>query len=330
MQDYESERKIVEILRVLSESEKPLGARVIAKELRDSGIFLGERAVRYILRILDERGLTVNHGYHGRTITEKGLQELEDAAVYDRVGFILSKIENMAYSLTYDPGEGRGKGKGEIIVNLSYVPKEASDRILEIVEEVFLAGYTVSPHVGILEEGEEFEGIPIPEGRMGIATTCSITIDGVLLKAGIPTVPRYGGIVQVRKGKAVRFTDLIAYQGSSLDPLEVFMARGMTSVGEAVRSGSGKVLANFREIPASARERAKLLLQRLEEEGFRGVLALGEIHHSLLSVPVGMGRIGLAIVGGLNALAAVEEEGIQTETKAITGLMDIRRMKKLV
>ena len=229
MLEFESERKVTEILKVLSESERPVGARIIAKELEKAGIFIGERAARYYLRVLDERGLTENHGYYGRTITPKGLEELENAIVYDRVGFVISKIENLTYGTTFDPV----RMEGGIIVNMSYIPKEKFPEALEVVREVFGAGYMVSPHIKILEEGE-MEAFPVPKGKVGLATTCSITIDGVLLKAGIPSDPRYGGIAQVRGHRLTRFTDLIAYEGSSLDPLEIFLARGMTKISRSI------------------------------------------------------------------------------------------------
>lgn len=325
MLEFESERKVTEILKVLSESERPVGARIIAKELEKAGIFIGERAARYYLRVLDERGLTENHGYYGRTITSKGLEELENAIVYDRVGFVISKIENLTYGTTFDPV----RMEGGIIVNMSYIPTERFQEAMKVVREVFRAGYMVSPHIKILEEGE-MEAFPVPKGKVGLATTCSITIDGVLLKAGIPSDPRYGGIAQVRGHRLTRFTDLIAYEGSSLDPLEIFLARGMTSVMGAVKTGSGKVLANFREVPAAAKPKVLEVLQNLKKEGFGRTLMVGEVNRPLLSVPVGKGRFGIAIPGGMNALAAVEEMGIPTETKAITTIIDIREMERLV
>ncbi len=50
----DAERKIVSILKVLSESSEPLGSITIARELERHGIFLSERAVRYHLRVTDE------------------------------------------------------------------------------------------------------------------------------------------------------------------------------------------------------------------------------------------------------------------------------------
>ncbi len=65
----ETERKIVSILKILSESSEPVGSITIARELERRGIFLSERAVRYHLRIADERGYTQPEGRDGRMIT---------------------------------------------------------------------------------------------------------------------------------------------------------------------------------------------------------------------------------------------------------------------
>ena len=53
----DTERKIISILKVLSESSEPLGSITIARELEKRGLCLGERAVRYHLKITDERGI---------------------------------------------------------------------------------------------------------------------------------------------------------------------------------------------------------------------------------------------------------------------------------
>ena len=75
----ETERKIIAILKVLNESSEPLGSITIARELERHGIFLSERAVRYHLRITDERGHTQPFGRDGRMLTAQGLEELKIA-----------------------------------------------------------------------------------------------------------------------------------------------------------------------------------------------------------------------------------------------------------
>ena len=54
----DAESKLISILKVLSESSDSLGSITIARRLEDEGVFLSERAVRYHLKIADERGYT--------------------------------------------------------------------------------------------------------------------------------------------------------------------------------------------------------------------------------------------------------------------------------
>src|SRR4030042_1776927 len=88
------ERKVIAILKVLKDSAEPVGARLIAYRLRDCGIHLGERAIRYHLQMMDERGLTHLVGRRqGRLVTQSGLNELGCALVSDRVGSAMTNIE---------------------------------------------------------------------------------------------------------------------------------------------------------------------------------------------------------------------------------------------
>jgi len=41
---------------------------------------------------------------------------------------------------------------------------------------------------------------------------------------------RFAGILQIKKGVALRFVEIIDYTGSSLDPSEIFIRGRMTSV----------------------------------------------------------------------------------------------------
>lgn len=62
-----------------------------------------ERKVISILRILmDERGLTQLAGRDGRLITKQGIEELKSALVQDKVGFVISRIELLAFRTDFD------------------------------------------------------------------------------------------------------------------------------------------------------------------------------------------------------------------------------------
>ena len=105
------ERKAIAILKVLSDSPQPLGGRVIARRLSDLGIDLGERTVRYHLKLMDERGLTSPVGRRdGRIITESGIEEIDSALVGDRLGLVSNKIEMLAYQSSFNPEEAHRGG----------------------------------------------------------------------------------------------------------------------------------------------------------------------------------------------------------------------------
>jgi len=51
-----------------------------------------------------------------------------------------------------------------------------------------------------------------------VATICSVNVNGVLLAEGIPTTNRFGGLLQFIGGWLARFTQIINYDGTTLDP----------------------------------------------------------------------------------------------------------------
>ncbi|MEM2910930.1 MAG: DUF128 domain-containing protein [Candidatus Bathyarchaeia archaeon] len=318
----EVDRKVIEILKILSEQNGPIGARIIARKLRERGYGLDERTVRYHLRFLDERGLTKNLGYTGRIITEKGFEEVKNALVTDRLGFIITKIESLIFRMDFD----LRKRKGKVIANVATLDREHFKKALQIIKKIILAGYCVSPYVKIAREGESLGGHNVPNGKVMIATLCSITLDGILHHSGIPVTPKFGGVVQVLNRKPVRFTELISYSGTTLDPLELFSAKGLNSILNVVRTGSGYVLANLREIPMDALPTAKKKLQKAEEVGIRGLMVVGEPNLPVLGVPVGINKVGIALIGGTNPLAGVSEAGIPIETKAIECIINFEEM----
>ncbi|MBA7690346.1 hypothetical protein ES703_98872 [subsurface metagenome] len=322
---HEVERKVITILKILSESPEPLGARVIAQRLHDYGVDLGERAVRYHLKIMDERGLTRLIGRDGRLVTESGIEELKSALVSDKVGFVISKIELLAIQTTFD----WEKRRGQVPVNSSFFPKEQFTKALKAMRDAFEAGICVSDLVAVAHEGERLAGVTVPEGKIGFATVCSIIINGALLKAGIPMDSKFGGLLQIRNNKPFRFVELIEYAGSSLDPSEIFVTSRMTSVGEVASRGEGKVLANFREIPALCRPVAETVIYALREAGLGGMLVMGDTSQSVGEVPVELNKIGIIILGGLNPVAAAVEAGIEVENHAMSAVMEYRDLTRL-
>ena len=321
-QAQEVERKVIAIFRILSQSNEPLGARVISHHLKNHGVELTERAVRYHLKLMDERGFTESMGRDGRLITRLGLEELESALVSDKVGFVASKTELLAYQTELDIDTRQGK----VPVNISFFPEKQFEKAIEAMKRVFQAGICVSELVAVAHQGENLGGITIPQGKIGLATVCSVIINGALLKAGIPVEYKFGGILQIKNRKPLRFVELILYSGSSLDPAELYIASKMTSVGQAARKGEGRILANFREIPAMCQPAAEKVVARLREVNLDGLLMMGEVSKSICGVPVELNRVGMILIGGLNPVAAVVESGIEVENRAMSTVMDYQEM----
>lgn len=316
------ERKEITILRILSESLEPLGARVIAQRLEDYGIVLGERAVRYHLKLMDERGLTRLIGRDGRVITERGYEELDSALVGDKVGFVIGKIELLSVQTTFD----WEKRCGQVPVNVSFIPEGQFKRAREEMRGAFEAGFCVSDLVAVASEGERLAGSYVPEGKIGFATVCSLVMNGALLKAGIPMDSRFGGLLQIKDRQPFRFAELIQYSGSSLDPSAIFITGRMTSVAKVVAKGDGKLVANFREMPAICRPVAEEVISGMKEAGLGGLLVMGDTSHPVCEIPVELSKIGVILLGGLNPVAAAVEAGIAIENTAMSGMVEYNEL----
>jgi repressor of nif and glnA expression len=318
----DGERKIIAILKVLSESSEPLGSITIARELERYGVSLSERGVRYHLRITDERGYTQPLGHDGRMITAQGLEELKMALAPEQVGFILEKLELLAFQITFDLQERTGL----VPINTSLIDKTKFKKALAAMRDAFKAGICVSELVATAAEGEKLGSVVVPSGKIGLATVCSVVVNGVLLKAGIPINSRFGGVLELRDSRPRRFVAIINYAGTSLDPSEQYIRARMTSVGEAARTGNGKILANFREIPAPSRAVVEEKMAMLKEAGIGGVYALGNTSEPVCQVDVALNRIGLVLLGGLNPVAAAVEAGIEIDNMAESGLIDFQQL----
>lgn len=323
-------KTMLAILKVLNKQpDTILGSRELSRQLKLHGVELTERTVRYHLRILDERRFTKVFGKEGRMITQKGREELSQALVSEKIGFVISKIETLSYLTSLD----LDKNEGDIILNVSYFSEEKLKEALRIMKPVFLSSYVMSDKVVFRKGGEKIGDITVPKGQLGFGTVCSVTINGIFLKAGIPVTSKFGGVLQIEESEPSRFTALISYEGSSLDPLEIFIKSRMTDVTGAVRNHLGKILASFREIPVVSIEKSRQLSEELKEKGIGGILLIGNPNQPLLEIPIGLDKAGMIIVGGLNPIAALEEAGIMTVTKAMSTLhkfSDLIKFKELL
>ena len=317
------ERKTMAILKVLSDSQQPLGGRVLARRLADLGIDLGERTVRYHLKLMDARGLTRPVGQRdGRLITKSGIEELDSALLSDRVGLVATKIETLAYQSCFN----LEKRTGEVPINVSLFSHKEFKQAIRAMKGIFQAGLGIGDLVAIAFEGEKLGGMIIPPDRVGLATLSHIMVCGILLRAGIPVDARFGGILQIQNQEARRFVHLIEYTGCSLDPSEVFIASKMTSVSKAAKEGNGRVLASFCEIPAIARSDTEVILKELGASGIKGLIMMGRIGEPVYQIPVMANKFGIVSADGLNPVAAAMEAGIEIENYTMSGTIDFEKL----
>ena len=310
----ESEHRMIEILRILDKQKKPTGSKLIANELKEKGFNLGERAVRYHMQILDEKGYTEKMGYSGRQITDLGRKKLEKGLVYDQVDFIQSKFEEMIYLTDFDY---RTK-KGNVVVNTSTIyDKEAYD----IIMDVFRRGLSASNYINVnpIENRNEYE----------IKTVCGTTTDGIFLNEGIPSIPLYGGLLKIEDYVPTKFTELISYKKTSIPPLDAFISKGMTSVLDVVNDGNGVIPANFRVVPSVAKEKCETIVKNLKEVGINGVITIGNTGENTLGVPVADGMVGIAIVGGITPFCAAQEEKYNINIKIAEEIGDFSTLKPI-
>ncbi|MHC3128613.1 MAG: DUF128 domain-containing protein [Candidatus Bathyarchaeota archaeon] len=321
----ESTRKAIEILRILSEYDSPVGSTLLKRELRKRGFLLSERTVRYHLQLLEAKGFLLGHNRRGRTITPKGLEELSRVLASQRLGFTTTRFMSLAYSATYDPAVD----SGTVVANVSIIDKHLHNKTLEIVKALHEINLLSAPYIKVLDENEEYQDISVPKEKIALFTVCNLTLDSILIHSGVPLFFEYGGLVQVVNRKPIRFVEIISYEGTTIPPLEVFVYKKMTSISRILKTGSGMLLATMREIPAEARERTVKILENQQKKGWGGVLVLGEPNEPVLGVPVGMDRFGICMVGGIVPGAAMVEEGAQIVTFAPHCFIPIEEMTRI-
>src|SRR3989339_394823 len=178
----EPDRKTNVILKIIADSKEPIGSAEISQKLKELGINLSERTVRYHLKRMNEQGLLKIFWKEGRMITRKGQEELENAFVSDKVGFAVSRMDAMSYLMDFNL-ENR---TGSVILNISFFHKNEFKQALKVMREVFKCGLSMGNKVVIAEAGEEVGEIVVPTGKIGFGTLCAINLNALLIKNSIP------------------------------------------------------------------------------------------------------------------------------------------------
>ena len=170
--------------------------------------------------------------------------------------FVNHSIEDFAMQVTFDPVSG----EGNVVYNLSLIKNEDLDFAISTLKDAYKTGVTVSGRVRFFSSGEKITGYTVPKGFTGICTICSITFDGLLIRRGIPITPIGGGIVEIEKRTSMRFTHIILYKHTTIDPLQVLFSQKTTAITSVMRTGSGSILANIREFHMEAEHQVGTVL----------------------------------------------------------------------
>ena len=312
------EKKKLSILRILGEINRPTSSHKITEYLNSRGHEVSERTVRFHLLSLDKAGLTEYVGRHGRRLTELGRKELSQARVYEKVGFLNARIDEMTCLMGFDPKTKKGK----LIVNTSLMKLADFEEAVDALIPIFKTGFCMGELVTLFTPGELMGGEIIPEDSIGLGTVCSFNINGVMVRNGIPTQSLFGGLMEIVNRRPIRFLEIIKYDGTSIEPLEIFIKSGMLDFSKAASEGAGRIGGNFMEVPSICREQVLEISMEMEKSGLGKVFALGWPGHSLLEIPLNSGRIGGILLGGLNPVAAIEARGISVASHAVCDLVE--------
>lgn len=309
----------IAILKILRDADGPLGSLSISRALRTEGHELSPRTLRLHLGEMEKEELVeeARRGRSGgRSLTPRGREKIQSALSLDRVSYIASQMDAIAWKMDFNPATETGR----VVMNVSLIDTNHRVRALDEMRPVFEAGLGMGNRLVMAHSGEQMGDFRVPKGRSAIGTVCSVSLHGLFQKAGIPSYPRFGGVLELEGHLPIRFTDIIAYDGTSLDPAVIFIDGGRTSVRNVSMTGTGRICASFREFPTATQGSVSELLARLKVLGMDGVIMVGKPDQSLLGFPVTPGRTGMIVLAGLNPLAAIKEAGMAVENHALSAL----------
>lgn len=313
------------ILQILQRASGPLFSAGIAAELRAKGVDLNDRSVRMYLHELLQSGFCMTLGQRGgHQITQAGLEEARKASIISRIGFMSAHLDALTYRMDFDLTSQRGS----VVVNVSLIPYDLLERYLEQFLKVFSCGYSMGTLVGLLPPGEKLESaaITVPAGHVGVCTVASVTLNGILLRHGIPVRSLFSGLLELVDSKPSQIAELISYDSTTVDPLQLFIDAGMTNYLGAIANGNGRIGIAFREVPAASHGQVVALAARLCEVGLGAFIEVGTPDCGLLNMPVSPGSCGLLVIGGLNPVAVFVESGHRVRNLAMSTLIPYHQL----
>jgi len=315
-------KKEIMILNLLKAVKRKISSPEILSYLKTEELDISERTIRYYLEQLHDKGFVTKTGKKGFVITEKGINEIMAGSVISRVGFLSSKILSKSFQMTFDPD----KCEGTVIVNVSIVEPDKILSFLNLFKEVFRRNFAMGEKVCLFLPHEYIGDFQIPERMIGIGTICSVTLNGVLLKKGVPVASRFGGILQIESENPLGFVEIIMYDSTTMDPLEIFIRSGMTDYLGVLKKNSGRIGAGFREVPVETLDIVKDVCKKMKKIGIGTYPFIGAPGKPVFHIPVNEGSVGLIVMGGLNPVAVFEESGIKVKSSALAGFVEYSKL----
>lgn len=316
-------QKKLAILGILKNESEPTGGKELSEILASQGLDVSDRTVRMYLQELEDEGFLAQSPRKGRSITEAGLRELDSEKALSRVGILSSKINQMIYDMDFDLNLGRGS----VIVNVTFVTPSVLREYLDKLMMVYEQGFAMGRLVGLLAPGAAVnQNTVVPPGKVGLCTVCSVALNGVFLKHGIPVNSLFSGVLEVKNRVSQRFVEIIYYNGTSIDPLALFIQAGMTDYLGAISTGNGRIGAGYREVPAGSYELVNKLAERLKAIGLGAVETIGKPGQNVYNIPVNEGACGVVVIGGLNPTAVFEESGVRVDSRALGGVLEFSEL----
>ena len=222
------------------------------------------------------------------------------------------------------------EGEGTVVYNLSLIKNEDLEFAISILKDAFRTGVSVSGLVKFFPSGaQDLPGIA--SRRMhGDRYHVQHHVRRAADPAGNPVNPIGGGVVEIENRTPIRFTHIILYEHTTIDPLQVLISQKTTSVTNVMRKGSGNILANVREFHMEAEPLVGTVLDELASSSHHPEsLRLGCPMSPCSVCRWSPQYIAIAAVGGTNPMAAIREGGRWVNTQAMKGMMDISEMVEI-
>lgn len=284
-----------------------IGATRISAALMISQLEVPPRTVRFRLRQLDRAGLTVLRGRRqGRALTEEGRKALvEQPETVSPCVTTRSRVNDLLYRwFQRDPEQF-------VVLDVVHIPSDHLSRALVEVHSALSAGLGIANRLAFVDSGKSTEWLTAPEDAAVLGVIGAVTLDGLLVRLGVTVVSSGAGIMQIRDRRPFAFKEWIGTASTCSDVPALFVAAGMTRVRDVIRTGSGRVVMEFREVPSSAYTQVTRLAAEWRKKGRGHIVAVGRPGESLCGLPVGAEHCGILAASGANILAAIRETGIE-------------------